>query len=64
MRITALAGGIGGARFLRGLQAAAPGVQVVESDVGVRTHKRMGWMLRDDSTATGEVVTELGRAAP
>ena len=46
------------------LQAAAPGVQVVESDVGVRTHKRMGWMLRDDSTATGEVVTELGPAAP
>lgn len=39
-----------------GLQAAAPGVQVVESDVGVRTHKRMGWLLREDSTATGEVV--------
>lgn len=46
------------------LQAVAPGVQVVESDVGVRTHKRMGWMLRDDSTATGEVVTELAPAAP
>lgn len=43
-----------------GLQAAAPGVQVVESDVGVRTHKRMGWMLRDDSTATGEVVVRGG----
>ncbi|MFI7481173.1 winged helix-turn-helix transcriptional regulator [Kocuria sp. M1R5S2] len=39
-----------------GLQSAAPGVQVVESDVGVRTHKRMGWMLAEDSTATGEVV--------
>lgn len=39
-----------------GLQGAAPGVQVVESDVGVRTHKRMGWMLREDSTATGKVV--------
>lgn len=39
-----------------GLQAAAPGVQVVESDVGVRTHKRMGWLLREDSTATGEVI--------
>jgi hypothetical protein len=36
-------------------------VQVVESDVGVRTHKRMGWMLREDSTATGEVVA---RTAP
>lgn len=46
-----------------GLQAAAPGVQVVESDVGVRTHKRMAWMLREDSTATGEVVTALGPAA-
>lgn len=44
-----------------GLQGAAPGVQVVESDVGVRTHKRMGWLLRDDSTATGEVVTTIGR---
>jgi len=40
-----------------GLQSAASGVQVVESDVGVRTHKRMGWMLREDSTAAGEVVT-------
>ena len=46
------------------LQAAAPGVQVVESDVGVRTHKRMGWMLRDDSTATGEVVTRGGSRPP
>lgn len=43
------------------LQAVAPGIQVVDSDVGVRTHKRMGWMLREDSTATGEVVT---RGAP
>jgi len=40
-----------------GLQAAASGVQVIESDVGVRTHKRMGWMLREDSTASGTVVT-------
>ncbi|MFW6187584.1 MAG: Lrp/AsnC family transcriptional regulator [Actinomycetota bacterium] len=46
-----------------GLQAAAPGVQVVESDVGVRTHKRMGWLLRDDSTATGEVVARPRSAA-
>lgn len=43
-----------------GLQAAAPAVQVVESDVGVRTHKRMGWLLREDSTATGEVVVKTG----
>jgi hypothetical protein len=40
-----------------GLQSAASGVQVIESDVGGRTHKRMAWMLREDSTATGEVVT-------
>lgn len=39
-----------------GLQAAAPGAQVLESEVGVRTHKRMGWLLNEDSTATGEVV--------
>ncbi|EMY32852.1 AsnC family transcriptional regulator [Arthrobacter crystallopoietes BAB-32] len=39
-----------------GLQKAALGVQVIESDVGVRTHKRTGWMLNEDSTATGEVV--------
>lgn len=44
-----------------GLQEVAPGVQVVESDVGVRTHKRMGWLLRDDSTTTGKVVVN---AAP
>ncbi|MDR4533378.1 Lrp/AsnC family transcriptional regulator [Glutamicibacter sp. PS] len=41
----------------RQLQQAAPGLQIIESDVGVRTHKRMGWMLRADSTATGEVIT-------
>ncbi|QCU79647.1 Lrp/AsnC family transcriptional regulator (plasmid) [Citricoccus sp. SGAir0253] len=46
-----------------GLQAAAPGAQVVESDVGVRTHKRMGWLLREDSRATGEVVTGMPHAA-
>lgn len=46
-----------------GLQSAAPGVQVVESDVGVRTHKRMGWMLREDSTANGEVVVRGYRRA-
>ncbi|MFJ6269826.1 Lrp/AsnC family transcriptional regulator [Pseudarthrobacter oxydans] len=39
-----------------GLQQAAPAVQVIESDVGVRTHKRTGWMLNEDSTATGEVI--------
>lgn len=41
-----------------GLQSAASSVQVVESDVGVRTHKRMGWLLREDSRATGQVVTQ------
>lgn len=39
-----------------GLQAVASGVHVLESEVGVRTHKRMGWLLNDDSTASGEVV--------
>ncbi|TAP39067.1 AsnC family transcriptional regulator [Arthrobacter sp. S39] len=43
-----------------GLQAAAPGAQVLESEVGVRTHKRMGWLLSEDSTATGEVVVRTG----
>ncbi|OMH24818.1 AsnC family protein [Tersicoccus phoenicis] len=43
-----------------GLQTAAPGAQVIESDVGVRTHKRMGWYLRADSTATGQVVPVPG----
>ncbi|MFH5822864.1 Lrp/AsnC family transcriptional regulator [Georgenia sp. AZ-5] len=47
-----------------GLQTAAPGAQVVESDVGVRTYKRMGWMLREDSTATGEVVVQPQGAGP
>ncbi|WP_418908793.1 Lrp/AsnC family transcriptional regulator [Glutamicibacter endophyticus] len=39
------------------LQKVAPALQVIESDVGVRTHKRMGWILREDSTATGQVIT-------
>ena len=32
-----------------GLHAAVPGIQIVESEVGVRPHKRMGWMLSEDS---------------
>jgi len=39
-----------------GLQAAVPGIQIVESEVGVRPHKRMGWILTEDSRVTGEVV--------
>ncbi|WP_347038099.1 hypothetical protein AAHB37_15860 [Glutamicibacter halophytocola] len=41
----------------RVLQQVAPGMQIIDSDVGVRTHKRMGWMLRADTTATGQVIT-------
>ncbi|MBP1324885.1 DNA-binding Lrp family transcriptional regulator [Leucobacter exalbidus] len=37
-----------------GLQRAAPGTQILESEIGVRTHKRMGWRLGPDTTATGE----------
>ena len=39
-----------------GLQSAAPDARIVESEVGVYTHKRMGWLLNPDSTATGDVV--------
>ncbi|GAB4098122.1 Lrp/AsnC family transcriptional regulator [Sinomonas halotolerans] len=46
-----------------GLQGAAPGAQVIESNVGVREHKRMGWMLNEDTTATGVVVVDDGGAA-
>ena len=35
---------------------------MLESEVGVRTHKRMGWLLNEDSTATGEVVVRTGTA--
>lgn len=43
-----------------GLHAAVPGIQIVESEVGVRPHKRMGWMLNEDSRATGEVIVPRG----
>lgn len=38
------------------LQAAVPAVTIMESSVGVRTYKRLGWILRVDSGSTGEVV--------
>ncbi len=38
------------------LQAAVPEIQIMESNVGVRTHKRLGWVLREDSSSTGEVI--------
>jgi DNA-binding Lrp family transcriptional regulator len=37
-----------------------PWMGVVESAVTLRTRKRMGWMLDDDSRATGEVIPLTG----
>lgn len=39
------------------LVARVPGVAILESCIGVRSFKRMGWMLDDDGRPTGEVVT-------
>lgn len=41
------------------LQAAVPSVTIIQSSVCVRTHKRLGWLLRPDSTCTGEVVPQV-----
>lgn len=38
------------------LAARVPGVAIVESCVGVRSFKRMGWMLDPEGRPTGEVV--------
>ncbi|MBM6622351.1 Lrp/AsnC family transcriptional regulator [Arthrobacter sp.] len=41
------------------LQAAVPTVTIIQSSVCVRTHKRLGWLLKPDSTCTGEVVPQV-----
>ncbi|TLM70950.1 Lrp/AsnC family transcriptional regulator [Pseudarthrobacter sp. NamB4] len=38
------------------LQQKVPGIDLVESVVMLRTVKRVGWMLNDDTTASGAVV--------
>lgn len=38
------------------LAARVPGVNILESCVGVRTFKRMGWMIDDDGRPTGEII--------
>ena len=38
------------------LQQKVPGIEIVESAVMLRTVKRVGWMLKEDTTASGAVV--------
>jgi len=38
------------------LQQKVPGIDIVESAVMLRTVKRVGWMLKEDTTASGAVV--------
>ncbi|MFP5312961.1 MAG: Lrp/AsnC family transcriptional regulator, partial [Actinomycetes bacterium] len=38
------------------LQQKVPGIEIVESAVMLRTVKRVGWMLNEDTTASGAVV--------
>ncbi|MBX7442397.1 MULTISPECIES: Lrp/AsnC family transcriptional regulator [unclassified Arthrobacter] len=47
------------------LQQKVPGIELVESVVMLRTVKRVGWMLNEDTTASGAVVHagSLGAAA-
>ncbi|MGX5716591.1 Lrp/AsnC family transcriptional regulator [Arthrobacter sp. MAHUQ-56] len=47
------------------LQQKVPGIDIVESAVMLRTVKRVGWMLKEDTTASGAVVHagSLGAAA-
>lgn len=47
------------------LQQKVPGIDIVESAVMLRTVKRVGWMLKEDTTASGAVVhaASLGAAA-
>ena len=47
------------------LQQKVPGIDIVESVVMLRTVKRVGWMLNEDTTASGAVVHagSLGAAA-
>jgi hypothetical protein len=40
------------------LQQKVPGIDLVESVVMLSTVKRVGWMLNEDSTASGAVVVD------
>jgi hypothetical protein len=40
------------------LQQKVPGIELVESVVMLSTVKRVGWMLNEDSTASGAVVVD------
>jgi DNA-binding Lrp family transcriptional regulator len=42
------------------LQQKVPGMELVESVVMLRTVKRVGWMLNEDTTASGVVVVHAG----
>jgi DNA-binding Lrp family transcriptional regulator len=42
------------------LQQKVPGMELVESVVMLRTVKRVGWMLNEDTTASGAVVVQAG----
>ncbi len=42
------------------LQEKVPGIELVESVVMLRTVKRVGWMLNEDSTSSGAVVVPAG----
>jgi len=45
------------------LQQKVPGIEIVESAVMLRTVKRVGWMLKEDTTASGAVVHEASVGA-
>jgi hypothetical protein len=40
------------------LQQKVPGIHLVESVVMLRTVKRVGWMLNEDTTSSGRVVVQ------
>ncbi|AUZ36105.1 AsnC family transcriptional regulator [Arthrobacter sp. PGP41] len=42
------------------LQQKVPDIELVESVVMLRTVKRVGWMLKEDTTSSGAVVVEAG----
>ena len=42
------------------LQQKVPGIELVESVVSLRTVKRVGWMLNEDTTSSGTVVVHSG----
>jgi hypothetical protein len=45
------------------LQQRIPGIELVESVVMLSTVKRVGWMLNQDSTATGRVIVPAAVAS-